>query len=437
MATVHLPHPTIPTPAERAKPSVDTDYPSRRVPAHARRRTLSLAIVIAGFFFYTPTMVTGGQVAGAFRFSEFMGLAFAATLILAVYIGLLAVASARTGLTTVLLSRLTLGRLGGKWASLILGGTQVGWYAISIGILGDLLAAAFGWDAAWPVVVIGGALMATTAYAGFKGIEILSWLSVPLMMILCAIVFVQSVGHVGGWSSMLEVEGAGGMTPGLAITMMVGSFISGGTQIGNWSRFDNGRGLRVFLFTSAAVVVVQFAMLFFGGIGAAAFGEPDFTTLLMSMGMHGAAVVLLVANLWTTNDNTAYAFGVAGAEFFGRKSKSPFIIGGVLVAVVLALTGAANSLTGFLVLLGIVIPPLGGTLIGTFFLAWGARDPGTNLDDVPAFRATGILSYLGGAAAAVTCTVGEFGSPALIGILVSAVLAGVLGRTQARRRAAV
>lgn len=419
------------TGASRAdgSPPVDRDYPATRVPRSARRPTLSLVIVIAGFFFYTPTMVTGGGVAASFAFGPYLGLAVTAAAILAVYIGLLAVASSRTGLTTVLLSRLVLGRWGGKWASIILGGTQIGWYAITVGILGNLVSAAFGWSVAWPVVIVGGILMATTAYLGFKGIEVISWISIPLMLLLCGIVLAQSLDHIGGWDGLLAVEGSGEMSAGLAITLMVATFVSGGTQIGNWSRFDRGTPARVFTLTALAVIVVQFGMLFFGGVGAAAYGEPDFVNLLMSMGLAGAAVLLLVANLWTTNDNAAYAFGVAGAELFERKSKSPFIIAGVAIGIVLALTGVADAMTGFLVLVGVVIPPLGGVLIGTFLTAWRGRDPGLDLEDQPRLKVPGVASYLAGAAVAVLCNLLSWGSPAIVGIIVATACAAALGWT--------
>jgi cytosine permease len=329
-----------------------------------------------------------------------------------------------------------LGRWGGKWASLILGGTQVGWYAITIGILGNLVSAAFGWSASWPVVVFGGILMATTAYLGFKGIEMISWISIPLMLILCGIVLVQSLDQVGGWAGLLATEGTGEMTAGLAVTLMVGTFVSGGTQIGNWSRFDRGAPARVFALTALAVVVVQFGMLFFGGVGAAAYGEPDFVALLMTMGLAGASVILLVANLWTTNDNAAYSFGVAGSELFEKKSKSPFIIAGVAIGIVLALTGVADAMTGFLVLVGVAIPPLGGVLIGTFFLVWRGRDPGLDLENQPRFKLPGLVSYLAGAAAALVCSLMAWGSPALVGIIVAAGCAAVVGLASRAPKAA-
>lgn len=133
MTTSQTPEPGAADPAPATATPVDRDHPLGRVPAHARKGVASLAVVIAGFGFFTPTMATGGQVAGAFPFSTFVVLALVSALVLACYIATLGLAAARTGLTTVLLARLALGRIGGKWASLLLGGTQVGWYGITVG----------------------------------------------------------------------------------------------------------------------------------------------------------------------------------------------------------------------------------------------------------------------------------------------------------------
>lgn len=407
-----------PEPTDPQSVRVDADYPLSRVPASARRGWFGVLVVVAGFLFFTPTMVTGGAVAGAFGFAGFLGLAVLASAVLAVYIATLGAVSARTGLSTVLLARLVLGRVGGKWASIVLGGTQVGWYGITVGVFANLLAAALGWDVSWPLAVVGGVLMATTAYWGFKGIEILSWVSVPLMLGLCFWVMTLSIDEVGGWGAMWSTTGDGSIAPGLAITMMIGTFISGGTQIGNWTRFSK-RARTAFITCIGAVLAIEFGMLFFGGIGAIAFAEPDFTNLLLGIGLALLAVFLLVFNLWTTNDNTAYAFGVAGAELFGVANKRPFIVGGVIIGIALAVTGAADAMIGFLVLLGTVIPPLGGAIIGTFLFSWRLRDPGSDVDSAPAFQWVGIAAYALGTAAAAFGSITGIGSPALQGIAVA------------------
>jgi hypothetical protein len=55
------------------------------------------------------------------------------------------------------------------------------------------------------------------------------------------------------------------------------------------------------------------------------FGEGDFVLVLYQLGLVGWGLVLLFGNLWKSNADTAYAFGVAGAELFNRPSKAPFV----------------------------------------------------------------------------------------------------------------
>lgn len=430
-----MPHSAAPTPPSPSAPSSgpagvahprDRDHPLPRVPERDRKGVASLAVVIAGFGFFTPTMATGGQVAVEFSFSTYLGLAFVSAIVLAAYIATLGIASARTGLTTVLLARLALGRAGGKWASLLLGGTQVGWYGITIGMLATLLGGALGLSVTWPLIVAGDIAMAITAYTGFRGIELLSWLSVPLMTALCLWVAVSATNEAGGWGALFAHTGAGSMSVGTALTLMIGTFISGGTQIGNWTRFASG-GRLAFGITALTILAVQFGLLGFGGLGAIGYGEPDFSTVLLTLGSTLLAVLLIITNLWTTNDNAAYAFGVAGAELTGKPDKRPFVVGGAAVAIVMALTGIADALTAFLTMLGVLIPPLGGVLIGTFLLVWRRRDPGTALDDVPMVRWPGTIAYLGGTAAALLGSLLDIGIPPVQGIAVALVLV-VAGR---------
>ncbi|MCP2251387.1 cytosine permease [Prauserella aidingensis] len=427
------PEPGAADPAPATATPVDRDHPLGRVPAHARKGVASLAVVIAGFGFFTPTMATGGQVAGAFPFSTFVVLALVSALVLACYIATLGLAAARTGLTTVLLARLALGRIGGKWASMLLGGTQVGWYGITVGVLATLLGGAFGLSVTWPLVLVGGIAMAVTAYTGFRGIELLSWLSVPLMTALCLWIAVSAVDEAGGWDAVLAYEGTGAMSAGAALTMMIGTFVSGGSQIGNWTRFAPGSTL-AFAMTAATMLLVQFGLLAFGGLGAIGYGEPDFANVLLGLGSTGLAVLLIIANLWTTNDNTAYAFGVAGAELFGKPDKRPFIVGGVAVGIVMALTGIDEAITSFLTLLGVFVPPLGGVLIGTFLFSWKRRDPGTAVDDVPLVVWPGVLAYLGGTLVALGGSLLDVGIPAVQGIVVALALAAVLTTVATARR---
>lgn len=409
---------------------VDKDYPLSPVPQSGRRPTLGVVIVLASFFFFTPTMISAAEVSVEFDFTTFIGLAFLSAVILCVYVALLAVVSARTGLTSVLLSRAVFGRVGGKWASLLLGVTQIGWYAVTLGTLAGLMGQALGWDVLWPVILLFGVLMAANAYLGVKALEVIGWIAMPLMTILCIWVLILSLEEAGGWGELLGIEGQGGMSAGVALTIMISTFISGGTQVGNYARFFRS-GQIALIATLVSLVIVQFAMLFFGGVGAAAFGIGMFDELLLALGLIGPALILLIANLWTTNDNTAYNYGVAGSELFGKPDKRPFIVVGTAIGIALAMFGFDGMIIPYLNILGVMIPPLGGAVLGMYFLAWKRKNP-VEVGKEPMFRPSGLIAYISGVAAAAIGTAFDLGSPAVQGIIVAVIVAGLSGLVQKR-----
>lgn len=355
---------------------VDPDYPLRVVPPHARRSLLSLATVLLGFTFFTPTMLAGAGIAPAFGFRDFVLVATLGSLVLGVYVSVLGGIGARTGLTTVVMGRYAFGDRGSKLMSLLLGGTQVGWYGVTVATLALLVQQALGWEGGgslWALILVGGAVMGATAYFGYRGMEALSAVSVPLLLILAGWVTWRSFTEIAAQGGFDAITATGETSVAVAVTAIVGTFASGGTQAPNWTRFARtprqgfGAGLVAFF-------VGEFLMVFFGGIGALAFGIGDFVEVLFALNLVGWGLVFLVANLWTTNDNTAYNFGVAGAELFNANTKKPFVIAGVVVGTLLAIPIYEN-LIGYLSWLGILIPPIGGVIIGDWLANWRGATP--------------------------------------------------------------
>lgn len=413
--------------------AVDPDYPIDPVPPSAWRGVVSISIVLLGFTFFTPTMLVGAQVGAAFSLRGFLLVMLLGSLLLGVYVAVLAVVGARTRLTTVMLCRYTLGTTGSKLASLLLGLTQVGWYGVGVATLGTLVAQAAGWGdtGARVVMLVGAVVMGATAYVGFRGLFWLSATSVPLMFVLAVWVTIRSLDEVGGWSGLAAVEPTSTMTIAVAITVIVGTFVSGGSQVANWTRFARS-GRQAFFAALAAFLVGNGLMLFFGAVGAIAFGEADFVLVLYQLGLIVWGVLLLVGNIWTTNDNTAYAFSVAGAELTNWPSKRPFVVGGVAIGALLAVTGIYDNLITYLVWLGILIPPLGGVLIGDWWVRWrnGVPDRATYSFVPFEWRCLGAYA-LGCLAAWLSDRVG-LGIPPLIGIIVPLVLVLLL-RARAHR----
>ncbi|MGY1639747.1 cytosine permease [Geodermatophilus sp. SYSU D00703] len=407
---------------------VDPDYPVTPVPAHARKSFFSVAVVLLGFTVFTPTMLAGAALGPAFRFRDLVLVILAGSAILGTYVAVMGWIGARTGLTTVVMSRYTLGSRGAKLASVLLGGTQIGWYAVVVGTIGDLTAEALGWQsygARAAVMVVTSALMCATAYWGYHGMYWVSLVSTPLILVLAFWVLARSLQEVGGFDGLASVEPTTSMALAVAITTVVGTFVSAGTQAPNWTRFAR-RGSHAVWACIIGFLIGNGLMIFFGAVGALTFGEGDFVLVLYQLGLVGWGLVLLFGNLWKSNADTAYAFGVAGAELFNRPSKAPFVIGGSVIATVLALTGVQNHLVDYLVLLGTFIPPLGGVIIGDFLARWRRGIPAGATP--PAVRWPNLLSYA--VAASLAWLSGELGVgiPPVIGIVVAVALSMGLAR---------
>ncbi|GAB3294811.1 cytosine permease [Epidermidibacterium keratini] len=418
----------IPATAAEAE-RLDADFPLTPVPSSARKSGFSIMIVLLGFTVFTPTMVAGAGLAVSFTWSDFIVVLLVGSLLLGAYVCVIAFLGQRTGLTTVMMSRFPLGYGGSKLASVLLGGTQIGWYGVVIGTIGDMMAQAFGWESYAPkaiTMIVVSAFMAATAYFGYNGMYYVSLVATPLILILAFWLMWRSLDHVGGFGGLSDVEPTTSMSFAAAVTAIVGTFVSAGTQCANWTRFARKPSDAV---SSAAIAffIGNGLMILFGAIGALAYGEGDFTVLLYQLGLVGWGIFFMFGNLWTSNADTAYAFGNAGAELFNKPKKGPFIIGGAVIGTALALFGVQNYLIDYLILLGIFIPPLGGVLIGDWLARWRNGQPPVG-SITTALRWQGLVPYVVASALAYLSSEYGWGIAPVNGIIVAGVLAFLLAR---------
>ena len=403
----------------------DPDYPLDHVPKDERKGLVSLSAVLLGLVFFAGTMWAGAEVSAAMGFQEMLSAMVVGHIILGGYVALLCAISARAGLTTVLLARYSFGRIGAKWADLLLGGTQVGWFGVTIPMVAVPTATYLGLESAAmlsALIVIWGLMHMLTAYFGYDGMEKLSYIAVPFLVIVGVLSIVLALGEAGGVDSLLSQVGGGEMSFGLAVTIVVGTFISAGTQAPNWARFAINS--RVAFWAGLIAFLVGNSFLFLSGaVGGAVYDvtpQGDLYEVLVAQGLATVGLIALILNIWTTNDNAAYAFSVAGAEAFDFDRKRPFVIAGCLLGIGLALAGADSLLLPWLELLGQYVPPLGAIIIADFMLCWRGSIP--RMDDVQftSVRWTSVLAYVAGCLVAVL-TAGSV----LPGLTVAAPIPGI------------
>ena len=398
---------------------VGQDYPLQEVPADSRRSFLSTSMVLLGFTFFTATMWGGGSLGVAFSFSRLLWVVVLGNALLAGYVAILGLIAFRTGLNSVLLARFSFGDLGSKWTDLVLIVTQIGWYAwgaATIAIIMMHLLHLPDWTRV-PVTIFFGLAFSWTAYVGYRGLEVLSVFSVPLMLILIFWSFFIGFRDVGGLAGLFAVEPTETMPLGQAVTIIVGTFVSGGTMATNWTRFAASARIAV-LASVLAFFLGNGLMIMAGALGAMVYQQPDLVKVLMMQGLLLAGALLLFLNIWTTQDNTVYNFSVAGCNLLRTKQRKNMTITGACLGTVLAVLGFHAWLVPWLTLLGKVIPPIGGVIMADFFYRHKGVYPRLASVRIKPLNFSGILGYIVGAAAA-------FFSPGVAPI--NGIIAAVMG----------
>jgi cytosine permease len=419
----------------------DPDYPVEHVPKDERKGLASISAVLLGFVFFAGTLWAGADVGAAMGFSNMLLAMAVGYAILGIYVAALCGISAKAGLTAVLLARYTFGRVGAKWADLLLGGTQVGWFGVTIPLVAVPTAKFFGvntptWVSA--LVVVWGVLHLMTAYFGYEGMEKLSFVAVPGLVVVGLLSIAIAVNDVGGVGSLMDTGGSGEMGFAAAVTIIVGTFISGGTQAPNWARF--AKNTNVAFWAGLIAFLVGNGFLFLSGaVGGTVYDVTpagDLFEVLAAQGLAAIGLLALVANIWTTNDNAAYAFGVAGSEAFEFNRKRPFVLAGGAIGILLALFGVDSLLIPWLATLGQYVPPLGGVIIADFLFCRRMRIPRMEDVEFTGVRWIGLGAYAAGCLVAVLTAgvvVPGVGAPAILpGIaalngIIAAMVAHVVG----------
>lgn len=373
----------------------DNDFPLSEVPESNRKGIASMAVLLVGFTFYTATMWAGGNIGTAFQLNDLLLIIVVGNLILGIYAAALSLIAHKTGLNTVLLGRYCFGEYGSRLSDFVLGFTQIGWYAWGVATIAIVLTTLLHISESWqiPLMIIFGFGFCITASIGYRAMDILSKISVPLMLIFIAISFYQGLVDIGGIAELFNIQPTSSMTISAAITVVIGTFISGATQATNWSRFSKTGKVAV-IATLIAFFLGNGLMVFIGAYGALIYKHADIVDVLVAQGFMLVAVLMLFANLWTTQDNTIYNFAAAGCNLFRTEKRKMITVAGAGIGTILAIFGMYNYLIPFLVLLGTFIPPIGAVIMTNYWFIYRSNPPKLSEAVLPKYNYVGLSAYV-------------------------------------------
>lgn len=184
------------------------------MPAGARKGLWSTSILLFGFTFFTATMFAGGKIGLAFDFKTMLWAAVIGNLLLGLYAAALGLIACRSGLNSVLMGRFCFGEVGSRLSDFLLGFTQIGWYAWGTATIAIVLVRLLALPESWtmPLMVLFGFGFCLTAFVGYKGLDLLSRIAVPAMLILLIASLWTATRDIGGLDGLLAVQPGDSLT---------------------------------------------------------------------------------------------------------------------------------------------------------------------------------------------------------------------------------
>ena len=348
----------------------ENDNATCRVPDSERKGFLSVAFVAAGYCICMSGLYTGAAIAAGLTLKNAIIATILGNVILSIYGGLVGAAGAKEGVASAMLARHGFGRQGSKIVGILLAVVMLGWFAVQVGFFGATMAALFPTGgfitskyvaAAW-----GGILMMLTAYFGYKGLNLLSYIAVPAIGILSMVGVVIAVKGAGGLEVIANIIPKEPMSISAAVVAIVGSFAGGAAAQSDITRYAKDEKTS-WAGTIFGYLIANTFVILAGYFITASTGEGDLPKAFLAMGLGVAALLILILAQWTTNDNNLYTASLGLANCLPFTKHQIVIVTGVIATVVGAM-GLADYFTTWLSVLGVAIPPVAGVIVCDYYL---------------------------------------------------------------------
>ena len=122
----------------------------------------------------------------------------------------------------------------------------------------------------------------------------------------------------------------------------------------------------------------------------------------MAQGLIVPALVVLGANIWTTNDNTLYNAGLGLANITKIRKKPMVVVAGVVGTI--ASVWIYNNFVSWLSILNATLPPIGAVLIFDYFIVRHQKDESN--ENISAIRVGNVISVAAGSLCGMFIPVG-------------------------------
>lgn len=418
---------------DAASEQASEDNPVAPLSESQRRGAGPLLTLAFGWGFLVTGLITGGALgSGQVFWPDMIAASLAGNTANFIIGALVGYVGYKTACNSGLLYKLVYGKVGAYLPVLVIALLLIGWQGIVVGAFGMAWAGDSDSATFYTVAIVAGLLFTATTYFGVRGLEIVSFPAVAVLVGVGLYAAWLNIEQAGGWGGFLQMSAdtvanndqpLGFLT---AMNLVIGSWIVGAIVMPEYTRFARKAWVAIAI-PFIVMIIAQWFLQVVGALGGVVSGTFDFTTYLREQGAVIAfiGVVGMSMALWTTGDANLYLPVIQTSSVFKRPQHVMTVICGVLGTI--AGLNIYQYFLDWINLLASIVPPLIGPVIGHFYFVMRGRFSADNLEHLPVWRPAAFAGYVVGAVVAVMNSQNivfdpETTVPALLGLIVSVVV---------------
>lgn len=345
------------------------EFHSIPVPLRARLGFAEPAIVWSGFGIAFICAVIGGLIQQGLGTVDAILAILLGNFILFLYSAAIGFANGKWGTNFPLTVKYVFGEKGATVPILILAVLVTGWYAFQAWLTADILRVAF--DLEGPVLVgilagIAGIIFAVPVIFGIHQMANVRKVAIPAMILFVLYYLVTRVIPEGG--AIFDRVGTGDMAFMTGVGMAWSTFVVSGTMTGDIVRYTRN-GPQALGVTAVAFLFSNAPFMVMGALISAAINDPNVTYFFEAKEavVLIPLVVLAILSNWSTCDACLYNASMGFTNAFPKFTWRMAAVLGTVIGLIAAVTGLIGDIVGWLILLGLLVPPIGGTIMADYY----------------------------------------------------------------------
>ncbi|MEO0436432.1 MAG: cytosine permease [Pseudomonadota bacterium] len=364
---------------------------------------LQLGTVLIGISITLPLMYSAGELAQGIGFKKAALAALIGALVLSLMSVPAAIVGAKTRLSSYMIIEHTFGYAGAKFINFGFGLFLLGWYAVTAELFGRTLFLAANdllnlSGPEWVYTVVSSLVVTVTTIYGFKAIDRLALVAVPFLLLALLAVVALSLRE-RGFDELVSIPASGALDMPTAVSAVIGAAIVGVVLTPDLTRYARNTSDCVTASFVGQGGGMSIAYLV-GMIPVLVWGELEPMSYMLLMGFGAIALAVLVFATWTTNVINLYSTALAARASvpFGDYRLMVIVLG--LAGTGAALVGISENLIDFLIVMGLLVPPIAGVYLTNFFILGRKDFSEGKLAQRPALRTTALVAVVASGATA-------------------------------------